>query len=57
MAGVSERNAVTTPTDAAPGRPKRGTIRGLSRRFMRETTPNSENRAEMAPISTQMAIR
>ena len=57
MAGLSDRNVVTTPRDAAPGRLYRGTISGLSSRLARDTTPNSENRADTAPISTQIAVR
>ena len=48
---------VTTPTDAAPGRPYTGRMKGLSIRFISDTRPNSENSAEMAPMMTHRAVR
>ena len=57
MAGLSERNVITAPSDVTPGRLKIGRISGRSVRSSSVTTPNSTNTLPMAPVITQMLIR
>ena len=55
IAGLSERNVVTMPREAAPGSPKTGRISGRSRRSIRATKPNSVKSSETAPMMTHTA--
>ena len=57
IAGLSERNVVTIPSDAAPGIPKSGFMSGWRSLFASETKPNSESSAETEPMMTQTAVR
>ena len=57
MAGLSERNVMSAPKAAAPGRLKSGfmsTLRPFSSIF---TTPNSVRSLERAPVRTVMPMR
>ena len=57
IAGLSDRNVITAPSEATPGRLNSGFISGRSSFSRMDTTPNSANRRLSAPISTQMDIR
>ena len=57
MAGLSDRNVITAPRAATPGRRYSGFIRGLRKRSSSVTTPNSDISFERAPVSTVMPIR
>ena len=54
---MSDRNVITAPSDATPGRLKTGRISGRSSFSSSDTTPNSMNILPMAPVSTHIAIR
>ncbi len=57
IAGLSLRKVITAPSEATPGRLKRGFISGRTIRSRRLTTPNSTNMRPIAPVRTQMAMR
>ena len=57
IAGLSERNVMTAPSDVTPGRLNTGRMSGRSVRSSSATTPNSTNTLPMAPVITQMLIR
>lgn len=57
MAGLSERNVITAPSDDTPGRLNTGFISGRNSFSSRLTTPNSTNTLPKAPVITQMLMR
>ena len=57
IAGLSERNVITAPSEATPGRLNSGFISGRRIFSSSDTTPNSAKSRLRAPISTQMDIR
>ena len=56
IAGLSERNVITAPRDATPGRLNRGFMIGMSAFCSRSTTPKSVKILASAPVRTQMAM-